>query len=42
MSKILNLSAHTREEELQRITSLRPSHFVEQSGVDILPGMAYC
>jgi hypothetical protein len=35
MSKILNLSAHTSEEELQHITSLLLFHFVEQSGGDI-------
>ena len=35
MSKILNLSAYTSEEELQHITSLLLLHFVEQSGGDI-------
>jgi hypothetical protein len=35
MSKILNLSAHTSEEELQHITSLLLFHFVEQCGGDI-------
>ena len=35
MSKILNLSAHTSEEELQHITSLLLFHFVEQFGGDI-------
>ena len=35
MSKILNLSAHTSEEELQHITSLLLFHFVEQSGGDL-------
>ena len=35
MSKILNLSAHTSEEELRHITSLLLFHFVEQSGGDI-------
>ena len=32
MSKILNLSAHTSDEELQHITNLLLYHLVEQSG----------
>ncbi len=32
MSKILNLSAHTSDEELQHITNLLLFHLVEQSG----------
>jgi hypothetical protein len=35
MSKILNLSAHTSDEELQHLTNLLIFHFVEQSGGQI-------
>ncbi|MCI0427302.1 MAG: hypothetical protein L0Z46_04735 [Nitrospiraceae bacterium] len=35
MSKILNLSAHTSDEELQHLTNLLLFHFVEQSGGQI-------
>ena len=35
MSKILNLSAHTSDEELQHLTNLLLSHFIEQCGGQI-------
>ena len=35
MSKILNLSAHTSDEELQHLTNLLIFHFVEQCGGQI-------
>lgn len=35
MSNVLNLSAHTSDEELQRITNLLLFHFVEQNGGQI-------
>jgi hypothetical protein len=35
MSKILNLSAHTTDEELQHLMSLLLFHFVNQSGGQI-------
>ena len=35
MSKVLNLSAHTSDEELQHITNLLLFHFVEQNGGQI-------
>jgi len=35
MSKILNLSTHTSDDELQHITNLLLFHFVEQSGGQI-------
>lgn len=35
MSKVLNLSAHTSDEELQHLTNLLLYHFVEQSGGQI-------
>ncbi len=35
MSKILNLSAHTSDEDLQHITNLLLFHFVEQCGGQI-------
>lgn len=35
MSNVLNLSAHTSDEELQHLTNLLLYHFVEQSGGQI-------
>ena len=35
MSKILNMSAHTSDEELQHITNLLLFHFVERCGGQI-------
>ena len=35
MSKILNLSAHTSDEDLQHLTNLLLFHFVEQCGGQI-------
>jgi len=35
MSNVLNLSAHTSDEELQHLTNLLLFHFVEQSGGQI-------
>jgi hypothetical protein len=35
MSKILNLSAHTSDEDLQHLTNLLIFHFVEQCGGQI-------
>ncbi|HEV8619899.1 MAG TPA: hypothetical protein VGQ79_02615 [Nitrospiraceae bacterium] len=35
MSKILNLSAHTSDEELQHLTNLLIFHFVERCGGQI-------
>ena len=35
MSNVLNLSAHTSDEELQRITNLLLFHSVEQNGGQI-------
>ena len=35
MSRVLNLSTHTSDEELQHLTNLLLFHFVEQSGGQI-------